>query len=370
MSTNSSTGARPLRRGADMQLGNIIRLVVFNTLAAVVGLSIGLFVVLATGADVGKALTTLIFSPISDTYNMAEVFVWFTALLTISLGIGFALRANLWNVGAEGQFLIGSITCMISWKALQDLAIIPPLHMLIMLAAGALGGLAWIVIPALLKAKFGTNEIVVTLLLNIVAVSMLFWALDGPIRGRFSAGYLISDVIPRSLRLPQLIPETRLSVSIFIALALVVLMYFLSERTHFGLSVKAVGKNPEAARYSGINIPMLTIKTMFISGALAGLAGAMHVMGVLYRMDAGYAETGFGYIAIVVAMLGAAHPFGILLASLFFSYIMIGAQAMQRAVQIPFPLVLAVVGIILISLTISQYLMRVGIFQLKPSFKK
>ncbi len=341
-----------------MQPQRILRLTVFNVLAALIGLAAGLVVVAATGADVGFALSTLIFYPFSDAYNIGEIFVWFTALLTISLGIGFALRANLWNVGGEGQFLIGSIMSMIGWKALSGYGIPPPIMIVLMLLSGALGGVAWVAVPAILKAKFGSNEIVVTLLLNLVAVGMLFWALDGPIRGRFSAGYLISDVIPPELRLPLLIPETRLSVAVFIALALVVVMYILAEKTHFGLAVKAVGKNPEAARYAGINIPKITVLSLLIAGALAGLAGGLHVMGVLYRMDAGYAETGFGYIAIVVAMLGAAHPIGILFSSFFFSYIMIGAQAMQRAVQVPFPLVYAIVGIMLVSLTISQYLVR------------
>jgi len=341
-----------------MQAGRLARLAAYNALAAVVGLAGGLVVVASTGADVGLALSTLLFSPFSDVYNVAEIFVWFTALLTISLGIGLGMRSNLWNVGAEGQFLVGSILTMMSWVWLRGSPELAALHLPVMIIAGAAGGVSWIIIPALLKARFGGNEIVVTLLLNFVAISVFLWALDGPIRGRASAGYLVTDLLPSAYRLPRLIPGTRLSAGILVSLVLVALMYILAERTHFGLSVKALGKNPEAARYAGISIPRITFLTMLLAGGLAGLAGSLHLTGVLYQMDAGYTETGFGYISIVVAMLGAAHPIGVVFSSLFFSYIMIGAQAMQRAVQVPFPIVYAVVGIMLISITISQYIMR------------
>jgi simple sugar transport system permease protein len=248
---------------------------------------------------------------------------------------------------------------MMVWKFLNPF--IPPLPLtLLMLVGGAAGGLLWALIPAVIRSKFGGNEIVVTLLLNLVAVSVLWWALDGPIRGRFSAGYPLSDVIPTAYRIPSLIPDSRLSYSLLIALAVAAVFYLLAEKTHFGLQVKSVGLNPTAAKTSGIKVGWTLFKTLLIAGAAAGFAGSLHLMGVLFRMDAGYAETGndFGYIAIAVAMLGGAHPVGILFSSIFFSYMMIGAQNMQRIIQIPFPLVYAVVGCMLISLTLVQRIYR------------
>ncbi|GBC69552.1 hypothetical protein HRbin01_01251 [archaeon HR01] len=340
-----------------MNLPKFFRISAINLGAAGVGLGLGLVIVLATGSDIGLALSTLLLAPVSDLYNIGEVLVWFTALLVISEGIGLGIRAGIWNVGAEGQFLIGSIFNLMTWKYLSPYLptpLLPP----VMILGGIAGGAFWALVPAVIRSRFGGNEIVVTLLLNLVAVSVMWWALDGPIRGRFSAGYPLSDVLPQDLRMPILIEGTRLSASLILAIAAAAVFYILMERTYFGLKVRAVGLNPEAARTSGISVEWTLFKAMIISGAAAGLAGALHIMGVLYRMDAGYAETGFGYISIAVAMLGGAHPLGVALSSLFFGYIMIGAQNMQRMIQIPFPLVYAVIGCILISLTVVQRTLR------------
>jgi ABC-type uncharacterized transport system permease subunit len=338
-----------------MNFPHFFKLAAANLGAIFIGLSLGLLIVYLTGSDLGLAATTLVLAPVTDLYNMAEMLVWFTVLLVIAEGIGFGIRAGVWNVGAPGQFLVGSITTMIVWKFLSPY--LPPTPLVL---GGILGGCLWALIPAVIRARFGGNEIVVTLLLNLVAVSVLWWALDGPIRGRFSAGYPLSDVIPTIYRIPPLIPDTRLSFSIFIALAVSMVFYTVAERTHFGLQVKAVGFNPVAAKTSGINVAWTLFKAMLVAGAAAGFAGSLHLMGVLYRMDAGYAETGsdFGYVAIAVAMLGGAHPVGIVFSSIFFSYMMIGAQNMQRMIQIPFPLVYAVVGGMLISLTMVQRFYR------------
>jgi simple sugar transport system permease protein len=342
-----------------MSFSYFFKLAGVNLGAVAVGLSLGMLIVYITGADIILAASTLILAPVSDLYNVAEMFVWFTALVVIAQGIGLGIRAGVWNVGAPGQFLVGSILTMMVWKFLNPF--IPPLPLtLLMLVGGAAGGLLWALIPAVIRSKFGGNEIVVTLLLNLVAVSVLWWALDGPIRGRFSAGYPLSDVIPTAYRIPSLIPDSRLSYSLLIALAVAAVFYLLAEKTHFGLQVKSVGLNPTAAKTSGIKVGWTLFKTLLIAGAAAGFAGSLHLMGVLFRMDAGYAETGndFGYIAIAVAMLGGAHPVGILFSSIFFSYMMIGAQNMQRIIQIPFPLVYAVVGCMLISLTLVQRIYR------------
>jgi len=338
-----------------MNLPYFFKFVAANVGAVAIGLSLGLLIVYATGSDLSLAATTLVLAPISDFYNLAEMLVWFTPLLVIAQGIGLGIRAGVWNVGAPGQFLLGSVFTMIVWKFLNPY--IPPAPLVIlMLLGGAAGGCLWALIPAVIRARFGGNEIVVTLLLNLVAVSVLWWALDGPIRGRFSAGYPLSDVIPTVYRIPTLIPDTRLSYSLAISLAVAALFYVLVEKTHFGLQLKAVGLNPVAAKNSGIKVSWTLFRALLIAGAAAGFAGSLHLLGVLYRMDAGYAETGndFGYIAIAVAMLGGAHPLGIVFSSIFFSYMMIGAQNMQRMIQIPFPLVYAVVGCMLISLTLVQ----------------
>jgi general nucleoside transport system permease protein len=329
----------------------------YNALALAVGIISGLALVFATGGDLRAASTTLLLSPISSTYSFAEIFVRLTVLLIMGLGIALGLRAGVWNVGAEGQYIVGSVMAMIA--AMYLTSIPPPLVLVIMMLAGAGGGLLWMIVPAVLKARFGANEIIVTLLLNLVASNFLLYALDGPIRAKGSGGYLISDVLPADLRIPKLIPLTRLGYGVIIALGLVVVFYLLSERTSFGLQVRTVGRNRDAARYAGISIPRVIIMTMLLAGATAGLAGAVHVSGVIYALDPGY-PSGYGFIAIIVAMLGGTSVIGTTIAAFVMSYFIVGAEAMQSAAGVPFALVYTIEGIILFSLAAGQYLMSRG----------
>jgi simple sugar transport system permease protein len=328
----------------------------FNALALAVGILAGLGLIAAIGGDLRLASTSLLLSPISSTYGFAEIFVRVTVLLIMGLGIALGLRAGLWNVGAEGQYIVGSVMAI---AAAFYLTSVPPLlRIVLMMLAGAAGGLIWMVVPAVLKARFGANEIIVTLLLNLIASNFLLYALDGPIRGKASFGYLISDILPPELRIPKILPQTRLGLGIVIAAGLVVVFYLLSERTSFGLQVRTVGRNLQAARYAGIRIPRIIMLTLLISGAMAGLAGAVHVSGVIFTLDPGY-PSGYGFIAIIVAMLGGASVVGTTIAAIVISYFVVGAEAMQSAAGVPFALVYTIEGIILFSLAAGQYLMTI-----------
>jgi simple sugar transport system permease protein len=326
----------------------------YNALAIGIGVLSGLALVAAIHGNLRAASFSLLLSPVSSVYDFSEIFVRMTVLLIMGLGIAFGLRAGVWNVGAEGQYIVGSVLAIAT--SIYATSVPPPLRIVLMLLAGAGGGLIWIFVPALLKAKFGANEIVVTLLLNLVASNFLIYALNGPIQGKTSYGYLVTDLLPADLRIPKLIPYTRLGFGFIIALGLVVVFYVLTERTSFGLQVRTVGKNLEAAKYAGISIPKVYIVTMLLAGAMAGLAGAIHVSGVIYSLDPGY-PSGYGYIAIVVAMLGGASVIGTTIASLVVSYLVVGAESMQANAQVPFALVYTVEGIILFSLAGAQYLM-------------
>jgi len=328
----------------------------FNALALAVGILAGLGLIAAIGGDLRLASISLLLSPISSAYGFAEIFVRVTVLLIMGLGIALGLRAGLWNVGAEGQYIVGSVMAI---AAAFYLTSVPPLlRIALMMLAGAVGGLIWMVVPAVLKARFGANEIIVTLLLNLIASNFLLYALDGPIRGKASFGYLISDILPPELRIPKILPQTRLGLGIVIAAGLVVVFYLLTERTSFGLQVRTVGRNLQAARYAGIRIPRIIMLTLLLSGAMAGLAGAVHVSGVIFTLDPGY-PSGYGFIAIIVAMLGGASVIGTTIAAVVISYFVVGAEAMQSAAGVPFALVYTIEGIILFSLAAGQYLMTI-----------
>ncbi|MGB9024097.1 MAG: ABC transporter permease [Candidatus Bathyarchaeia archaeon] len=333
-----------------------LRGVGFNALALAVGILAGLGLIAVIGGNLRLATISLLLSPISSTYGFAEIFVRVTVLLIMGLGIALGLRAGLWNVGAEGQYIVGSVMAI---AAAFYLTSVPPLlRIVLMMLAGAAGGLIWMVVPAVLKARFGANEIIVTLLLNLIASNFLLYALDGPIRGKASFGYLISDILPPELRIPKILPQTRLGLGIVIAAGLVVIFYLLTERTSFGLQVRTVGRNLQAARYAGIRIPRIIMLTLLLSGAMAGLAGAVHVSGVIFTLDPGY-PSGYGFIAIIVAMLGGASVIGTTIAAVVISYFVVGAEAMQSAAGVPFALVYTIEGIILFSLAAGQYLMTI-----------
>jgi ABC-type uncharacterized transport system permease subunit len=330
--------------------------VAYNGLAIALGVILGLAVVAVAGGNVVQALISFFVTPLSTTTNIGEVLVRFVALYTIGMGVGLALKAGLWNVGGEGQFVIGEIMAFVG--VIYVAGVPAPVHIAIILFLGAAGGLLWIAVPTILRTRFKANEIVITLLFNIVATFVGLYALNGPIQGRTQAfGFPITDLIPASLALPVIIPGTRLSIAIVITLAIAVVTYLLVERTAFGLRVRTVGESEETARYAGINVTKIFVIVMLVAGALAGLAGAMHATGVLGFLDTGELQPGFGYLAIIVALLGRKNIAGIGIASLLFGYVIIGAQDMAQAVPSQSGVVFAMEGAMLIGVTVANYLL-------------
>jgi ABC-type uncharacterized transport system permease subunit len=333
-----------------------LRVASYNGLAIALGLVLGLIVVAVGGGNVIFALKTFFISPISTGTNIAEVLVRFVALYTVGLGIGLALKAGLWNVGGEGQFVVGEIMAFVGVIYIGGIP--PALHIFLILLLGAAGGLLWISVPTILRTKFGANEIVITLLFNIVATFVGLYALNGPIRGRTqSFGFPLTDLIPPNLALPLLVPGTRLSIALFITLGVAVIMYLLVERTALGLRLSTVGESTETARYAGINVNRVFVLVMLVAGTLAGLAGAMHATGVLGFLDTGELQPGFGYLAIIVALLGRKNMLGIGIASLLFGYVIIGAQAMAQVVPAQSGVVFAMEGAMLMGVSLASYLL-------------
>jgi simple sugar transport system permease protein len=333
-----------------------LRIASYNGVAIALGVALGLVVVAIAGGNVVQALKSFFISPISTSTNVGEVLVRFVALYTIGLGIGLALKAGLWNVGGEGQFIIGEVMAFVGVIYIGGIP--APLHVFVILLLGTAGGLVWIVVPTVLRAKFGANEIVITLLFNIVATFVGYYALNGPIQGKTqSFGFLLTDLIPSSLALPALIPGTRLTIALFITLGIAIAMYLLVERTAFGLRVSTVGESTETARYAGINVTRVFVLVMLVAGALAGLAGAMHATGVLGFLDTAELQPGFGYLAIIVALLGRKNMLGIGLASLLFGYVIVGAQDMAQAIPAQSGMVYAMEGAMLIGVSLASYLL-------------
>lgn len=291
---------------------------------------------------------------------IAETLVKATPLLLVGLGICIAFRANVINIGGEGQMIIGGIFATQIGLTFTDW----PGWLVISIAilAGFLGGAIWGGIPGLLKAYFNVNEILSTVMMNAIAVQIMNYLLRGPMIDPTQLEK--ASKIPQTARLldafqlPRWIP-TRLHLGFLLAVVLAFIVYILLWRTTLGYSIRAVGQNPNASRYGGIRVRKRIVIALLLSGAFAGLAGAIQVYGVNYRMITDGSASGFtgnaGFNGIVAALFGQLHPLGTIPASIFFGALLVGANKMQRVVQIPSALIIALNGLVVIFVVSSEY---------------
>jgi len=273
-----------------------------------------------------------------------ESLVAATPYIFASLGVALGFRAGVFNIGAEGQLFMGAIFSTFVGYSLVGLS--PWIHIPLAMGAGALGGALWGFIPGWLKAKTGGHEVINTIMMNYVAFRLSEWLLDGPMRrpGSFNP---ISPTIQPSAMLPNFFGEpTRFHLGFFIALAMAGVVYWLIFKTTWGFELRTVGSNPKAARYAGMNIVVVTILGMTLSGALAGMAGANEVLGLNHNLALAF-SSGYGFDAIALALLGKNHPVGVVLASLLFGTLRNGATHMQVVSGIPIDIISVLQAIIL-----------------------
>ena len=311
--------------------------------------------VVYAGGNIGVALSSLFLNPITLTGGVQQIFVRFVLFYTMALGVGLALKAGLWNIGAQGQLLIGMVMVFVVYTFM---AFLPwPLLYVLMILGAALGGLLWILVPTILRVKFGANEIVVTILLNVVAVNFAFFMLSGPIKSTGTAlGFPHSVELPNLFKIPDIVSGTPITYAVPGTILLGVILYLMVERTPFRVRANTVGENLETARYAGISVPRMMTVTMLAAGALAGLAGATYLMGFRYELDIGSFSTNYGLVAIICALVGRKHMLGIGLASFFFAYMTIGAESMALSANVPTYVVFAMEGIMMIGILLGAYL--------------
>jgi simple sugar transport system permease protein len=305
---------------------------------AALALLIGAGLMLLWGVNPASGYRELAWGMFGSRHNISESLLKATPLIIISMGMAIAFSASMWNIGAEGQFYMGALAaaaCALAFAHLPG-ALLWPLTLLAAMLAGAL----WAGIAGFLRARFGINEIIVTVMLNYVAMYFVQYMLAVPMRETQARGigYPQTDVITQTIWLPRLASGVRLHAGFLIALASVVLVYFILRHTVFGYRIKAVGMNAQAARYSGIRVSGTLILAMAVSGAFAGLASQVEVTGVHHRLLWGISP-GFGFLAIVVTLLGNRHPLGILVAAMLLAALDFGAQTMQRGTGVPVALV-------------------------------
>ena len=285
--------------------------------------------ILLAGASVFSSYRIMAVAAFGNVYAITETLVRAAPMIFTGLAVAVAFRAKFWNIGAEGQLLVGAAASC----AIGAVEIPGPIAILAMAIAGAIAGGLAALVPALLRVKLKVDDVVSSLLLNSVIFFALTALIEGPWKDSLS-GYPISPPILDTAIFPVFIAGTRLHLGVIVALLMSPIIWFVISRSVLGFSITVTGENPEAARYAGINTEQVLISTALLSGALAGLAGVCEVGGVHYQVMAEISP-GYGYSGIVIAMLARLNPLGVVPAAIFLSAVMTGADAMSRATGVP-----------------------------------
>jgi general nucleoside transport system permease protein len=328
---------------------------VFSMAAGLVVISI---IFLIAGVNPLFAISEIFQGSFGSFYGFKETVTKAIPLILIGAGLTLAFRAKFWNIGAEGQLLMGAIfstwTGLTFGNALPSFAVIP-----LMFAAGFIGGALWGIIPALLKIKYAINEVISTLMLNYICAHILTMLIVGPWKGATRFGFPGTDNLPDAAIL-SVIPGSRIHyATLVLALACAAILTIVIYRTRFGYEARVVGENPEAGKYAGINFLKTTLILMAISGGLAGLAGVGEVAGIHHYL--GYpasVSSGYGFTAIIVAWLAKLNPLYAIVSGIFFAGILVGGDAIQISLGLPAATVDIVNGTLLIFLIMGDYFLH------------
>jgi len=305
----------------------------------------GVVVVLA-GGDPLLALTALLEGAFGSPDAWSEVGVRASPLLLTGLAVTIAFRAGIWNIGAEGQLLVGAV--MVAWLGTRVGAWPSAVALPVLLAAAAAGGAAWAGIAAVLRTARGVDEVISTIMLNFIALGLLGWLVQGPLMEAAGA-YPQSDAIAATARMPRLVGGYRVHAGLVLALLAAAAAWGLLFRTALGFEMRAAGLNILATRLAGLRTTGALLRALALSGALAGLAGGIEVSAVTFRLYENFSP-GYGFTAIAVALLGRLHPGGVVAAALFFAALDVGSTAMQRVAGVSAVLVSAVQAIVILAL--------------------
>ncbi len=333
-----------------------------SLLAGLIGLIIGAFIMLAFGYNPISAYRSLFIGSFGSTYSWAESLANATPLILTALTFAIAMRGGLFNIGAEGQLYVGALAAV----AVSLMHLPAPLNLIVSLLAAMVAGMIWSLPVALLKLGRGVHEVISTIMFNWIAHFFAFYlianVLTDPKRGERTIS------IVESARLTRILPMATLNTGILISLITVAVILFFLWRTSAGFEVRAAGYNPEASHYAGISLRKQVLRVFLIGGAIAGLAGAVQVMGrpPYYAVMSGLPQlVNLGFHGIGVAMIGRNHPIGIVFAAIFFGGLMVGGRIMQFDPGVPFELVRVIEGVIIIALAVPELRRLVSRFRSK-----
>lgn len=323
----------------------VLGYVISSVISIVVSLVISAGVLLAQGTDPISAFTYLFQGAFGDIGGFSASLVSATPLMLAGLGIAFAFRAGIFNIGAEGQLYLGAM--LATWVATLPLGLPKVVHLPLALLAGMAAGAFWAFIPSYLKVAKGFNEVITTILMNYIGVYFVNYSVHGFLQE--PGGYLPQSApIVETARLPKLVANTELHAGLLVGLVGAVVLYILLQKTDFGYQLRCVGSNPEAARTSGMNAKLTLIIAMLVSGAFAGLAGTAEILGYQNLLLENFSPN-TGYDAIAVALLGRLNPIGVVLAAIFFGALRNGANIMQIMTGVPVTIVYIIQAVIILS---------------------
>jgi simple sugar transport system permease protein len=323
-------------------------------LALAITVVLGVLLFAALGKDPMRGLQVFFWEPISTGYRIGELMVKATPLLLIALGLAVCFRSNVWNIGAEGQFVIGAVVAggvaLLAGKDTSRFIVIA------ILLAGVLGGMAWAGLTAILRDKFNANEILVSLMLVYVAVLLLNYMVFGPWKDPAGYNFPQTKTFEAVTQVPRLMAGSRVNIGLFIALAGVAALWVFLFRTRAGFAQQVGGLAPAAARYAGFSSRKALWTALLISGGAAGLAGALEVAGPIGQLTP-YVPAGYGFAAIIVAFVGRLHPVGMVFSAILMSMFYIGGELAQSRLGLPKSLTGVFQGLLLFTLLACDTLM-------------
>lgn len=316
-------------------------------LALALTVVIGVLLFVALGADPLRGLSMFFYEPVKNARALAELSIKASPLLLIGLGLSLCFRANVWNIGAEGQFILGTLGATgVALHAAPDSS---PAFVVVVLGAGALAGAAWAAVTALLRDRFNASEILVSLMLVYVAEQLLSYAVHGPWKDPNGYNFPQTITFLEAARVPRLLEGHRANAGVWLALGAVGLFWLVMHRTHLGYRLEVGGLAPKAARYAGFSSRGALWTALLTSGAMAGLAGALEVAGPVGQLTA-QVPLGYGFAAIIVAFVGRLEPLGVVLSSVLLSMFYLGGELSQSRLGLPKSITGVFQGLLLFSL--------------------
>ncbi|WEK05151.1 MAG: ABC transporter permease [Candidatus Devosia phytovorans] len=300
--------------------------------AVVLTMVIGAIIFSLIGFNGIGAVREIFLTPLTNPYKWQDLAVKAAPLIIIGVGLSVAYRANVWNIGAEGQYIIGGLAG--TWVALLTWGMTGWWILPLMILAGIAGGMLYAAIPALLKTRLNVNEILTSLMLTYASVQLIYYLIRAPWKDPMGMGFPQTRLFSEAARLPTVIPGTIVHLGVPIAIVVALIAWFVMTKTVFGYRMRVVGAAPQAARYGGFSETKTIWLAMLVSGAFAGLAGVLEVAGPFQRMVPGF-PTNYGFTAIIVAFLGRLSPLGVLLGGVVLAITFVGGEVAQTTIGLP-----------------------------------